>query len=132
MKIKSALLRSIGALVALLVFVALPNSVLADNGPCDDVYFELYYGTGTDLALEVVVDNPTGATIFYTVTFNHLNTTDPTHSGATPGTGTSYFASGSKIHIPYGQTLYIRAIAWKSGWQDSVDVTSAEQPNPNQ
>jgi|GEM_PF-6158929 len=131
MKTKSALVRSIGVLLALLVFVSLPSSVLADNGPCDDVYFELYYGIGHDLALEVSVDNPTGATIFYTVTFNTYNNYTPTHSGTTPGPHTSYFASGSKIHIPYGSTMYINAIAWKSTWSDSVDVSSAEQPNPN-
>ena len=132
MNTKSVLLRSLGVLLALLVYVALPSSVLADHGPCDDVYIELYYGTGTDLALELSVDNPTGATIFYTMTLNQPDNTDPTHNGATPGTGTSYFASGSKLHIPYGQTLYVRAIAWKSGWEDSVNVSAEDQHNPNE
>lgn len=128
MKTKSPLLISIGAL-ALFVLVAFPTaSARADA--CDDVYFELYYGTGNDISLELSVDNPTGATIFYTCTFNTYNNYTPTHSGTTPGAHTSYFSSGSKIHIPYGSTIYINALAWKSGWDDS-GVGSAEQHNPN-
>jgi hypothetical protein len=130
MKTRSAVVRSIGVLLALLVFVSLPSSVLADI-TCSDVTIELYYGTGTDLALELECDNPTGALIFYTVTFNTPNNYTPTHSGTTTGPHTSYFASGSKIHIPYGQTIFINAIAWKSGWADSENVSSAEQHNPN-
>lgn len=129
MKTKSPLLIAIGAL-ALFVLVALPTSS-ARATECDDVYFELYYGVGNDIALEVSVDNPTGATIFYTMTFNQPNNYTPTHSGTTCGAHTSKFASGSKIHIPYGSTIYISAIAWKSGWDDSPDVSSEEQHNPN-
>jgi hypothetical protein len=80
----------------------------------------------------VSVDNPTGATVFYTVSFNTYDNYTPTHSGTTCGAHTSKFASGSKIHIPYGSTIYITALAWKSGWSDSVDITSAEQHNPNE
>lgn len=131
MKTKSVLVRSIGALLALLVFVSLPSSVLAIPF-CDDVTIELYYGTGNDLALELECANPTGATIFYTVTFNTPNNYIPTHTGTTCGPHTSKFASGSKIHIPYGSTIYINAIAWKAGsWADSENVSSAEQHNPN-
>jgi hypothetical protein len=122
---------AIGVLMALFAFVVFPTSARADNGPCDDVYFELYYGTGNDISLEVAVDNPTGATIFYTCTFNTPNNYIPTHTGTTPGAHTNYFASGSKIHIPYGSTIYINAIAWKSGWSDSENVSSGEQHNPN-
>lgn len=129
MKTKSPLLITIGAL-ALFVLVALPSSS-ARAAACDDVYFELYYGVGNDLSLEVAVDNPTGATIFYTMTLNQYNDYIPTHSGTTCGAHTSKFASGSKIHIPYGSTMYINAIAWKSGWDDSENVSSAEQHNPN-
>jgi hypothetical protein len=130
MKTKSVLVRSIGALLALLVFISLPSSALADN-TCSDVGFELYYGTGTDLALELECDNPTDATIFYTVTFNQENNYPPLHTDTTCGAHTSKFANGSKIHIPYGSTIYINAIAWKSGWRDSANVSSAEQHNPN-
>jgi hypothetical protein len=128
MKTKSHLLTSIGAL-ALFVLVAFASSS-ARADACDDPYFELYYGVGNDLSLEVATDNPTGATIFYTMTLNQYNNYTPTHTGTTCGPNTSKFASGSKIHIPYGSTMYINALAWKSGWDDS-GVTSAEQHNPN-
>jgi hypothetical protein len=131
MKTKSMLVRSIGALLALLVFVSLPSSLLAVPFS-DDVIYELYYGIDTDLALELVCPNPTGATIFYTVTFNQENNYTPTHTGTTCGPHTSKFASGSKLHIPFGSTMYVNAIAWKAvGYGDSEHVTSAEQHNPN-
>jgi hypothetical protein len=132
MKTKSALLRSIGVLMALLVFVALPNSVLANpcGGPPHDPYCELYYGTGTNLFLELGTDCPTGATIFYTRTTNQPNYVDPTHSGTTPGYLTYSCPIGTKIPIPYGSTIYIRALAWRVEFGDS-GVTACDQHNPN-
>lgn len=130
MKTKSPFTRSIGVLLALLVFAALPATLLANCGTADDPYCELVYGPGNSLYLKLVCPNPTGATIFFTYTLDTPNTTDPTHSGSTPGSGTSACASGTLIPIPYGHTIYIRAICWKSCWSDS-GVVACEQHNPN-
>lgn len=117
--------------MALLVFVALPSSVLANpcGTPCDP-YCELYYGTGTNLFLELETESPANAIIFYTKTFNQPNTVDPTHTGSTPNSGTFSCANGTLIPIPYGSTMYIRAIAWRSDLGDS-GVTACDQHNPN-
>jgi len=132
MKIQSPLLRSIGALLALLVLVAFPPSAWADHGPCDDPYCELYYGTGHDLSLELGTDNPTGATIFYITSIDQPipSNVNPCHNGVTPCQGTGAVISGSKISIPYGHTLWVKMIAWKATWQDS-GVVECEQHNPN-
>jgi hypothetical protein len=131
MKTKSILVRSIGALLALIVFVSLPTTLLAIVcTPAYDPYCELYYGTGTNLFLELGTDCPTGATIFYTKTINQYNSTDPTHTGTTPGPSTYSCAIGTKIGIPYGSTIYIRSLAWRSDTIDS-GVTACEQHNPN-
>jgi len=132
MKIKSALVRSIGAVLALLVFASLPTSLLAICGYPDDVSCELYYGIGHNLSLELVAENPSGLTIYYTYGINTPPTNDPTydHQTGAPGPGTYTCASGTKIGIPYGSTLFIRALAQKSCWPP-VNITSCEQHNPN-
>jgi hypothetical protein len=132
MNTKSPLVRSIGVLLALLVFVSLPTTLLAICGYADEVYCELYYGTGTNLSLELGADNPSGLTIYYTSGIDHPPTVDPTYNGITgaPGPGTSTCAPGTKIPIPYGHTLYIRALAWKYCWPPA-SITSCDQHNPN-
>lgn len=80
MKTKTALLRSFSVLLALLVFAALPNSVLATCSPCHDPTFTLVPGAGNQLSVQIDCDCPPGATIFY-----RLNSaSNPTHSDATP------------------------------------------------
>ena len=130
MKTRPALLRSIGVLMALLL-VALPNSILATPCPgCCEPYCELYYGTGNNLYLELETEYPSDATIFYTKTINQYNYDDPCHNGSTPCSGTYSCPNGTLIPVPYGSTIYIRALAYKSGLDDSP-VTACEQHNPN-
>jgi hypothetical protein len=130
MKTKSAVVRSIGVLVALLVFVSLPTSLLAVCYPAHDPQCGLYYGPPKVLYLELETDCPANATIFYTMTINQPNNTDPCHNGATPCSGTYSCPNGTLISIPYGSTIYIRALAWRSDTVDS-GVTACDQHNPN-
>ncbi len=131
MNTKSVVVRSVGVLLALLVFVALPAPLLAEVcGTCHDPQCELYYGSGTSLYLELETDCPSAATIFYTKTVNQPNNVDPTHSGATPGYLTYSCPNGTMIPIPYGSTIYIRMLAYKNGLVDS-GVTACDQHNPN-
>jgi RHS repeat-associated protein len=58
-----------------------------------------------------------GATIFYT-TNNNSAPADPTHTGSTPGSGTSVYRSA--ISVPAGHDQFYKAIAYKSGLADSV------------
>src|ERR1700694_5987833 len=102
----------IWALLALLVFVAFPSSARADQ--CDDVTFDLYYGIGNNLYEEL--DTATaGATIFFTVSSSGYPA-DPTHNGGTPGSGTIHYYG--RVPIPYGQTYYFAAVAYKAGYDD--------------
>ncbi len=137
MKTRPALIRSLGVLLALLVFAALPNSVLGELcDPAFTPYCELEYGHGTLLYLEIGTDCPTAATIFYTITYNQPNTNDPCHLSNSPtvctNTGYTTFSASnhSYIGVPYGQTVYIRMIAWKLNMGDS-DLETCEQHNPN-
>lgn len=128
MKTKSlALLHSIRVLLALLVLVAFPSSpVLAAHGPCDDVTLEVYYGGYQQLFIEVECEDPTGAYIFWT-----SNGTNPTHDGPNPTGVTMRCNSGTLIPITWNTTLCVTAIAWKATWQDSVNVNTYCQHNPN-
>jgi|ERR1043166_1858311 hypothetical protein len=131
MNTKSIVVRSIGVLLALLVFTALPAPLLAEVcGTCHEPQCGLYYGSGTNLYLELETDCPTAATIFYTKTINTPNNTDPCHVGANPCVGTYSCPNGTLLSIPYGSTMYIRALAYKSGLVDS-GVTACDQHNPN-
>jgi hypothetical protein len=118
MKTRTALLHSIGVLMALLVFIALPSSLLASPcGTCYDPTFELVYGPGNQLKVKVVCGCPDNATIYYTV-----NGGTPTHSSANS-------PSGLLISIPYGYTYCIQALASRSGYVDS-GVSGICQHNP--
>jgi len=117
MKTKSIMFRSIGVLLALLVFATLPSSVLATCSPCHNPWFELVPGAGNQLSVKVECDCPPGATIYYTI-----NGGAPTHSSPNA-------PSGVLISIPYGYTYCIRAIAAKSGSADS-GVSTICQHNP--
>jgi hypothetical protein len=132
MKTKSALVRSIGVLLALLVFVSLPTSLLALCSTHDPVC-KLYYGIGHNLFLELETDcPPSDVTIFYISSEDQPipDNSNPCHSGATPCTGTSWVANGTKVSIPYGHTLYIRMLAWRSDTGDS-GIVDCDQHNPN-
>jgi hypothetical protein len=140
MKTRPALLRSIGVLLALLMFTALPNSVLGELcDPAYTPYCQLYYGHGTLLYLKVATDCPTAATIFYTITYNTPNSNVPCHEENSPTvcppsqTGYTTFSgpNGVYISVPYMQTVYVNAIAWKLNMKDS-EMASCEQPNPNE
>jgi len=133
MKTKSAVVRSIGVLLALLVFIALPSPLLAEVcGTCYEPQCGLYYGPPKVLYLELETECPSAATIFYTKTINTPNNTAPCHNGpdACPGSGTYSCPNGTLISIPYGSTIYIQALAYKSGLNDS-GVTACDQHNPN-
>lgn len=139
MKTKSSLLPSIGVILALLVFAALPNSVLAERcNPAYEPQCSLEYGQGTLLYLELETECPTAATIFYTITYNTPNYDDPCHyaNSATvcPPSVTGYTTysapNGSYVGVPYGQTVFINMLAWKLNMDDS-GITKCEQHNPN-
>jgi Chitobiase/beta-hexosaminidase C-terminal domain len=124
MKTKSSLIRSIGVLLALLVFVALPGSTaLANCGQCADVDIYFEYAGPTGIVAEMECEFPAGAIIFYTV-----NGTNPTHTGATPGSGT-YIYSGP-IPVPYLHCIHIKARAWKDCYTESANITAADICNP--
>lgn len=133
MKINSSLFRTTGALLALLAFTLLPNSVQGDLcNPAHDPACELYYGSEKTLALELVTDCPVAATIFYTKTLNTPNYSTPCHdANGNPCTGTYAVPNGTLVYIPYGSTMYINMLAWKPGMLDS-NVVSCEQHNPNE
>jgi hypothetical protein len=132
MKTKSAVVRSIGALLALLVFVSLPTSLLAVCNTADPTC-ELYYGTGHNLFLELETACPANATIFFISSIDQPipGNSYPCHNGPTPCSGTSTVASGTKVSIPYGHTLYIRMLAWRSDSGDS-GIVDCDQHNPNE
>src|ERR1700731_4361090 len=112
-----------GALLALLVYVAFPSSAQAT----DDVTFDLYYGTGNNLYIEM--ESEPGAIIFFTRGKNYQGyPADPTHNGSTPGYGTSRYYG--MVPISYGSTFYFAAVAWTESGGGS-DVTYCEQHNPN-
>ncbi|MFZ1220750.1 MAG: hypothetical protein WAO00_15760 [Chthoniobacterales bacterium] len=113
-----------GALLAFLIYVAFPSAAQAT----DDVSFELYYGSGNNLYVEMDSATP-GATIFFTLGINGQGyRPDPTHSGSTPGYGTSVYYG--MVPVSYGSTFYFAAVAWTESGGDS-DVTYYEQHNPN-
>jgi RHS repeat-associated protein len=62
-----------------------------------------------------MTDNPSDATIFYTKD----GTTTPTHTGTTPGTNT--FVYSGAINVAAGTEKIFKAIAYKSGYTDSVE-----------
>jgi hypothetical protein len=137
MKTESPLFRSIGVLLALLMFVALPSSVLAT--PCEPCcpctpYCEFYYGTGgwQTNTLELETEYPTDAWIFYTKTLNAANNNNPCHVNGTPCTNVGYTTykvpNGAHIGLPQGIT-YIRMMAWTSGWGNS-EIAECDQQNP--
>lgn len=131
MKTKSALLPSIGALLALLLFVALPCSTArASDGQCGDVDIYWEYGPGTQIFFELEVE-PSDCVLYVTTSINNPSFADPSRSGATPISPTFTCASGSHIQIPYGYTLYVKAFAWKDRWTQSVNLSSDGQHNPN-
>ena len=133
MKTESALFRSFGVLVALLVFLALPSStaLAVPCYPSHDPYCELYYGIGTQLFLELETDCPTYATLFVRTALDSGYPPDPCHdSNGNPCSGTSALSNGTKLSVPYGHTLYVKVLAWSSGTGDS-NIVSCEQHNPN-
>ena len=130
MKTKSALLPLTGVLLALLLFVALPSSTARGaQGQCPDVDIEWYYGGGNQIYFEVEVGD--GCDIYVTTSINNPNFAYPSRSGATPISPTVKVLSGSTFYIPYGSTMYIRAFAYKPLWAQSVNLSEAEQHNPN-
>jgi hypothetical protein len=134
MNTKSVLVRSIGVLLALLVFVSLPTSILASPcpGTCDPAC-ELYYGTGHNLSLELETIYPSNATIFFISSVDQPipATSNPCHdANGVPCQGTSAVANGTQVPIPYGHTLYIKMLAWRIDKGDS-GIVECEQHNPN-
>ncbi len=126
MKTKSPLFRSIGALLALLVFVTLPSSTaLANCGQCADVEVYYEYAGPTGIQVEMVCKYPAGAIIFYTT-----DGSTPTHSGSTPGANT--FIYSGPIPVPYWHCIHIKARAWKYCYYDSVNITDSTICNPIQ
>lgn len=123
MKAKSPLFRSIGVLLALLVFTALPSSTLA-AGYCANV--NIYYNYHSSGNLQVVMYSapPSNPTIFYT-----KDGTNPTHDHATgaPDPGT-YIYYGPEWVYP-GQCITFKAQAHKPPYGDSAVITTLEVCN---
>jgi hypothetical protein len=129
MKTRSALLPSIGALLALLLFVALPSpTVRAAQGQCGDVDISWYYAGGNLIYFEVEVGD--GCDIYVTTSIDSAAPT-PSRSGATPISPTLKVPTETTFYIPYGHTMYIKAFAWKPLWGQSVNISEADQHNPN-
>jgi hypothetical protein len=108
---------SIGILLAILVFVAFPSSsALATQ--CEEVEFT---ETGYCCIHNINVSLSTGtsgATIF--VTYSQWGTpATPTHNGSTP-TGTTSTWVGPNFVVQPGGRLYIKALAYKAGFTDSI------------
>lgn len=130
MKTKSALLPSIGAFLALLLLVALPTpTARASQGQCDDVDIEWYYGGRNQIYFEVEVGD--GCDIYLTTSINNPSFPDPSRYGYEPVYPTIKVSSGSTFYIPYGSTMYMKAFAFKPNWTQSVNLSYAEQHNPN-
>jgi hypothetical protein len=109
---------SIGILLAVLVFVAFPSSS-ARATQCDVVEFE---ETGYCCIHNIYVSLSTatsGATIFVTWRTDYAPAVDPTHNGSTPTGQTSTWV-GPQFNVPPGGRLYIKALAYKAGFTDSV------------
>jgi hypothetical protein len=127
MKTKSSLFRSIGVLLALLVFVALPNSLAAPCETCCEPGWEFYYGSPNYVELETTY--PSNASIFYTLTFNGTNT-DPCHNAAgDPCAGTYKVANGTHVGLTWGRESFFRMLAWRIDKGDS-DIVAFSQQNP--
>jgi len=134
MKTKSAFIPSIGAVLALLLFVALPSpTARAVQGQCPDVDIYWEYGPGTQLFFEVEVGS--GCDIYVTTSINNPSFPDPSRNiplhPADPVSPTVKVASGSTFQIPFGSTMYIKAFAFKPLWAQSVNLSYDEQSNPN-
>lgn len=124
---------SIGVLLALLVFVALPSSsARASQGQCGDVSISWEYGGPNDIYYELSV-SPSTCTIYVTTTLNNPTIVDPTWNFMTgvPISPTFTVANGAEIHIPLNSTMYIKARAWQSRWTQSVNISKDDQHNPN-
>lgn len=124
MKPRSSLLTAIGAL-ALFVLIAFPSSSALAKAVADvNIYYE--YAGPTGLQVEMEVEYPAGAIIYYT-----LNSQNPTHDGSgNPGANTYVYYG--PIAVPYMQWMHFRARAWKSGWGDSANITYLDISNPVQ
>lgn len=108
--------RSIGILLALLVFVAFPSSsALATQ--CEEVYFDETGGLPFNMYVYLYCDT-SGSTIFVKYNNNYFPS-DPTHSGSTPTNGTSIWAA-PYFTVPPGGRLYIKALCYKAGLTDSA------------
>jgi hypothetical protein len=119
---KSILPHSIGVLLALLVFVAFPNSSALAAPKCDPVIFST---NSPGVAINVFMNSitPTPFIIFYTT-----DTSAPTHTGSVPGTNTHVY-TGS-VPVGPGATVYFRALVYKaSPWVDSI-ITDLKVFNP--
>jgi hypothetical protein len=137
MKTESALFRSFGVLVALLVFLALPSSTaLANCGQCADVEIEWYYDPGTAMHFELSVANPSGANIYFTTSLDNTEPDNPSWDSSGNPTGTTLVCynctGGQDVPIPYMHTLNIKARAWKYCYYQSVNISSDSQHNPNE
>jgi len=129
MKTKSVLLPSIGAFLALLVFVALPSpTARASQGQCPDV--DIYWTYGGFHQIYFTVEVGSGCDIYVTTGIDTVPV-DPSRSGATPVSPTVKVASGSTFYIPYGHTMCIKAFGYKPLWTQSVNITSDCQSNPD-
>lgn len=125
----SSLFRSIGGLLALTAFVALPGSLAAPCEHCCAPDWEFYYDSGGN-NVELETTYPTNASIFYTLTLNGTNT-DPCHDGAgNPCSGTYKVANGSHIALAYGHESFFRMLAWRSDKGDSPVVAFSQQNPP--
>jgi len=128
MKTKSVLLPSIGAFLALLLFVALPSpTARASQGQCPDVEISVHSPSYHQMHFQVTEGS--GCDIYVTFAVDTVPV-DPSRSGTTPISPTLKVVSGSTFGIPYGHTGYIKAFGYKAAWTQSVSLSEADQTNP--
>ena len=108
--------RSIGILLTVLAVFIGPSAFATQ---CEEVTFE---ETGYCCAHPIYVSlhtDTSGATIFVTWRTDYAPAADPTHNGSTPTGQTSTWV-GPYFNVPPGGRLYIKALAYKAGFADSV------------
>jgi hypothetical protein len=137
MKTKSPVFRSIGALLALVAFIALPSSLAAPCQTCCTPTCSFYYGeNGGPNNTELETTYPSDAWIFYTKTLNQANNNDPCHDAS--GTPCPPFAPNYYVtykvpngtHVPLATGItHFRVLAWRSDRGDST-IQACEEQNP--
>ena len=109
---------SLVALVATIILTSFPpSSARADQVASVDISDDSPHPGHATITMSTATS---GATIFYTV--SHFSSPpDPTHTGTTPGPGTTKYYNAWTVPYMAGinSVWYIKAIAYKAGLTDS-------------